>query len=175
MEFIPKWQSNSNAGWLTWKFMSNVVNTGFTIIIDSTVCPQFGRKYSKVRKEKANEKKIEGLYSPLLSENPRSVCSPWGFNITTKNFLVWCKFCSLFVFIKRVYLKLFLWTDLQLEKGLGGLSKLLVMKTCVYNVHESSRDFCFCHSLNPSPKLEFLNFLAVFDKVWAQNFVLKSV
>ena len=65
----------------------------------------------------------------------------------------------------RNILKMFFRVDLQLEKGFWGLSKLLVIKTCVYNVQESSRDFCFGHTLNPSPKLEFLNFLEVSDKV----------
>ena len=32
MDFIPKWQSNSNAGWLTWKCMSNNFNSGVSII-----------------------------------------------------------------------------------------------------------------------------------------------
>ena len=61
----------------------------------------------------------------------------------------------------------------QSEKGFGGLLKLLVLKICVYNVHESSLDFCFCRTQSASPKFEFLNFLEVFDKIWPQVFVLK--
>ena len=72
LDFIPTWQSNSNPGWVTWKCMSNIFNTGVTIIIDSTVCPQFGHKYSIHWKETANGEEEKYLY--LLSPKIQRAC-----------------------------------------------------------------------------------------------------
>ena len=57
MDFFSTWQSNSNAEWLTWKWMSNIFKTGAIIIFDFLLCPQFRHKYSIHWKQTAKEER----------------------------------------------------------------------------------------------------------------------